>query len=230
MTTAAAVLAAAIAEMDYIDPRGDENSKFGDWYGMPNAPWCAMFVSWCLRQAGIQSPYYSYCPDGINQFKGVGMFSNQPAVGAAIFYDWNGDGVADHTGLVERIDADGTVHTIEGNRGADGDSRGVPCVERHTVPFDAGWGTVLGFGHINYTEDDMPLTADDLTKITTIAQEQADQAIQRASGPSGVITAAVGQAANNINIHVAIALNTLASMLGFKPPYPDQQAKPVTKV
>lgn len=35
------------------------------------------------------------------------------APGCIIFFDWNGDGNADHVGIVERIEGS-TVHTIEG--------------------------------------------------------------------------------------------------------------------
>jgi surface antigen len=32
-----------------------------------------------------------------------------------ILFDWDGDGVADHIGLVEKVNSDGSVTTIEGN-------------------------------------------------------------------------------------------------------------------
>ena len=28
-------------------------TKYGEWYGMNGQPWCAMFVSWCAKQAGL---------------------------------------------------------------------------------------------------------------------------------------------------------------------------------
>lgn len=169
----------AQAEVGY-EGGPNEGSKYGDWYGMPNAPWCAMFVSFCLRGAGINSPYFSYCPDGVNQFRSAGLFDTDWSTarpGDVVFYDWNADGVASHTGLVESIDADGTVHTIEGNRALPGDD-GNPEVARHTIPGEAGWSVVLGFGHVlapappapapappTTTEEDMPLTNTDLQAI-----------------------------------------------------------------
>ncbi len=38
--------------------------------------------------------------------------------GDIIFFDWEGDNVADHTGIVEKTD-NGTVYTIEGNTTGD---------------------------------------------------------------------------------------------------------------
>lgn len=38
--------------------------------------------------------------------------------GDIIFFDWEGDNVADHTGIVEKTE-NGTVYTIEGNTSGD---------------------------------------------------------------------------------------------------------------
>ena len=40
----------------------------------------------------------------------------EPVSGNIIFFDWNGDGVSDHVGIVEYT-MNGVVHTIEGNSG-----------------------------------------------------------------------------------------------------------------
>ena len=37
-----------------------------------------------------------------------------PAAGTIIFFDWNGDGVSDHVGIVEKCE-NGRVYTVEGN-------------------------------------------------------------------------------------------------------------------
>ena len=38
----------------------------------------------------------------------------EPMSGDLIFYDWEGDGMADHVGIVDRVE-DGIVYSIEGN-------------------------------------------------------------------------------------------------------------------
>lgn len=145
------LLSVAAGQVGY-EGTDNEGSKFGDWYGLPNEPWCAMFVSWCFDQVGMSAPRFAYCPTGVDQFKAYGLFDKTPRRGDVVFYDWNADGVASHTGLVERVDADGTVHTIEGNRELPNDPDGVqnPEVARHTIPGEAGWDVVLGFGHPLY--------------------------------------------------------------------------------
>lgn len=96
--------------------------KFWKWYGFKShVHWCACFVSWCADQGGyIKSgtlPKFSLVSDGINWFRGKGQWqkrSYKPASGDIIFFDWEGDGKADHVGIVERCDGK-TVYTIEGN-------------------------------------------------------------------------------------------------------------------
>lgn len=96
--------------------------KNDKWYGFKShVHWCACFVSWCADQGGyIKSgtiPKFSLVSDGISWFKGKGRWqrrSYKPASGDIIFFDWEGDGKADHVGIVERCDGK-TVYTIEGN-------------------------------------------------------------------------------------------------------------------
>lgn len=62
-------------------------------------------------------PSFSYCDYGIYWFKQRGQWQGKnyvPSPGNIIFFDWGGDGVSDHVGIVESCD--GTyVYTIEGN-------------------------------------------------------------------------------------------------------------------
>ena len=81
-------------------------------------PWCAYFTSWAARQAGV--------PVG-DQGQGFGsvsaLYSWAQSAGKAIP---NGPGVTpapgdlivwggEHIGVVDHVDADGTIHTVEGN-------------------------------------------------------------------------------------------------------------------
>ncbi len=96
--------------------------KFWSWYGFSQREeWCACFVSWCADQCGlIESgavPKFASCPAGVEWFRSNGKWkdnSYSPAAGAIIFFDWNGDGVSDHVGIVEKCE-NGRVYTVEGN-------------------------------------------------------------------------------------------------------------------
>ena len=78
-------------------------------------PWCAYFVSWAARQAGVP---IGDSGQGFGRVDDVFAWAQQagkalpagstPAPGDLIVWD-------EHIGVVESVDPDGTIHTIEGN-------------------------------------------------------------------------------------------------------------------
>ncbi len=61
-------------------------------------------VSWCADQSGYIEqgiiPKYSLCSDGVDWFKKNNQWQDRnatPSTGAIIFFDWDGDGIIDHT-------------------------------------------------------------------------------------------------------------------------------------
>ena len=101
-------------ETTYSD--GTFSSKYGEWYGMPNGSWCAMFVSWCANQAGISTesiPKFASCNVGMQWFKNKNLWKEKtqytPQSGDLIFLN-----NCTHVGLVEKFEDD-IVYTIEGN-------------------------------------------------------------------------------------------------------------------
>ncbi|MCR5803620.1 MAG: DUF4214 domain-containing protein [Clostridia bacterium] len=105
---------------------GQQGGKpYYTWYGYNyRIEWCATFVSWCADQCGYidsgKVPKYKWCMDAKDWFNGKGEWVNgnkyRPKSGDIIFFDWNGDGVIDHTGIVVGTDAKGYIHTVEGNK------------------------------------------------------------------------------------------------------------------
>lgn len=97
---------------------------YWSWYGFGSrVEWCACFVSWCANECGyIEAgviPKFAGCIQGSNWFKERGLWQDgsfTPSAGQIIFFDWEGDGVTDHVGIVERVE-NGTVYTVEGNSG-----------------------------------------------------------------------------------------------------------------
>lgn len=94
--------------------------KYWSWYGFNSrVEWCATFVSYVAEKANVKMERFAYCPTGINNFKASNQWQDrgvEPKSGAIIFFDWDGDGVSDHVGIVEKFE-NNTVHTIEGNSG-----------------------------------------------------------------------------------------------------------------
>lgn len=101
-------------ETTYSD--GTFTSKYGEWYGIPNGAWCAMFCSWCANQAGISTevlPKFASCHVGMQWFKNKNLWKEKteynPEPGDLVFLN-----DCTHVGIVEKYD-DGIVYTIEGN-------------------------------------------------------------------------------------------------------------------
>lgn len=95
---------------------------YWSWYGFNGrVEWCACFVSWCANESGYIDtgviPKYAGCIWGVQWFKDRGQWTYEhiePMPGMIIFFDWEGDGITDHTGIVEKCE-NGIVYTIEGN-------------------------------------------------------------------------------------------------------------------
>lgn len=93
---------------------------YWSWYGFNSrVEWCACFVSWCLNQSGYSEPKFAACnSQGVPWFRDHGQWANgnykDLAPGDVIFFDWEGDGSADHVGIVIGTDG-GRVYTVEGN-------------------------------------------------------------------------------------------------------------------
>lgn len=111
-------------------PAGTNICKpFTTWYGWNGwgAPWCAVFVSYCLDKAGFApvepgKARWAYCPyllrDARDGKFGLSMASEREAAkGTIVLYDWDKDGVPDHVGFATSpVDLrTGTIATVEGN-------------------------------------------------------------------------------------------------------------------
>lgn len=109
-------------EWGFSEDNSNNITPYGEWYGIQGGAWCAMFVSWCAKQAGILEttvPRFAYCPYGVNAYRNKGKFYSRgggytPKPGDTIFF-WNSvDRVVGHTGIVISVTST-TVTTIEGN-------------------------------------------------------------------------------------------------------------------
>jgi hypothetical protein len=102
-------------------------------------PWCAQFVSWCAKQAGTP---LGEAGQGFQSVEAVAAWAQrtgrwQPAGSTPQPGDlivWGGR----HIGLVESVDPDGSIHTIEGNSSN--------AVSKRTYGPDGGGAT--GYVHI----------------------------------------------------------------------------------
>lgn len=117
-------------------PVNSNNSKYNKWFGLPNLPWCGMFVSWCYAQASQQLPKIGFskgfagCQTAVAYFKKNNQITTEPKEGDIVFYDWNSDGRYDHTGIFVKWITASTFEAIEGNTSVGNDSNGGTVMKR----------------------------------------------------------------------------------------------------
>lgn len=118
MSTVQSVLTIAAAEIGVTEsPAGSNRQKYSLELGRPAEPWCADFVVWVSRKAGLALPSESaYTPWMANAFRSRGMWHTaEPRPGDIAFFNF-GSGIIRHVGIVEKpINALGRITTIEGN-------------------------------------------------------------------------------------------------------------------
>ena len=117
MAMAHQVLAIATDELGVTEsPAGSNLVKYSRWYPMPGSPWCAMFVSWVLDQAGITGYKHAYTPTGAERFRQQDRwFTSNPQPGDLVYFDFPPEERIQHVGIVVRENPDGSITTIEGN-------------------------------------------------------------------------------------------------------------------
>lgn len=116
--------------------------KYPNAFGRGAEAWCADFTSWVSKQSGgkMNNPW---TPGVVAELKRSGDWKGKsnPQPGDLVLFDWDGDGGADHIGIVEKVNANGTISTIEGN--TENEQTGQEGVWRRT----RSMGTILGFGN-----------------------------------------------------------------------------------
>jgi len=123
---AADIIGVALTQVGYKE--GWNNyTKYGEWYGLPNSPWCGMFVSWCANQAGIPTSvlakYARSNPAGYGLTELSG-YSYRPQPGDLFFYR-----SYSHVGIVYYVEGD-YFYSLEGNTGSNSDS---VCIRKRLI-------------------------------------------------------------------------------------------------
>lgn len=117
------IVGIALTQVGYRES-GNNDTKYGDWYGMPNNPWCAMFISWCAYRADVsgsilrQSALASPRSDGFNIPYYSGS-SYTPKPGDLAFIQ-----SFSHVGIVVKVEDD-YFYSVEGNTNDNGSSEGI---------------------------------------------------------------------------------------------------------
>lgn len=118
----------------------NNNNKYGAQYGLNNCPYCVIFV-WCAFQ---NSKNKKRCFNKTAVCSGIETFARARSkwvtkdyqAGDVVIFDFNKDGVNDHTGVIVDVLGNGYYSTIEGNTspsagGSQSNGDGVYIKERH---------------------------------------------------------------------------------------------------
>lgn len=146
MATAEDALTLAASQLGIAErPDGSNVTPFSAWYGI-TGPWCAMFVSWVFDRIGAPMPGgakgFAYCPTGVSAFRAAGKWGAGVAGirrGDVVFFELGTAAGIDHVGIVENVEPDGRITSIDGNVG----NRVGRITRRPTE--------IVGFGRPDYT-------------------------------------------------------------------------------
>jgi cell wall-associated NlpC family hydrolase len=104
------------------NPVNSNKTKYGKWFGWDGVPWCGMFVSWVYDRAGVvlpkigfSKPGFAGCQTAVAYWTKAKKLTDKPQAGDIVFFDFNGDGRYDHTGIYVREINATTFESIEGN-------------------------------------------------------------------------------------------------------------------
>lgn len=129
-----AVVAVAKSQLGY-KAGAKKNNKYGDYFGNAEDNWCAYFVAWCMKTAGVPTSIYNATkgvagvggadyPNVIRSGKLHYRTENyDPKPGDTIYFDWDLRSVDHpHVDYIQHIELvtdyrDGWVYTIGGNKG-----------------------------------------------------------------------------------------------------------------
>lgn len=141
-------------------------TRYGAWYGDPYADWDTMFLTFCLHYAGVEDvPMDADCGSWATAWADgfVPAQSHEAAAGDLVFFDRDGDGAADHAGLVTEV-ADSGFTAIEGD--AEDAVR--------LLSYGADDSTILGYVNLPEGAEEFTLTAQTETGImVTITGDSA---------------------------------------------------------
>lgn len=156
-----AIVAVALAEEGYTEGANNDN-KYGAYFGNNNVAWCAYFISWCARQAGIPESVIktNAWAGSMGSSKGTGNFgapyypkgSITPKKGDIVYYGW-GSSTSQHVEIVVSTTSS-TITSIGGNTGG-----GTRVYIHSGYSFTSS--DIVGYERPNYSGEYIPPSNDD---------------------------------------------------------------------
>jgi hypothetical protein len=120
------IVGLAISQIGYYEVPNNQ-TMYGNWYGMDGQPWCAMFVSWIFHQANESKRVaasskkgFASCDAGLKWFakKDKLVPIGEAQAGDIVFFQFDNDAQPDHVGIVIKNTGKQLV-CVEGNTSPD---------------------------------------------------------------------------------------------------------------
>lgn len=139
MATAAEIVAKAASQIGVKEsPANSNNVKYNTaYYGREvngsNYAWCCAFVWWVFRECNASKLFFNgkktaSCTTLMTAMKA--QKTNNPKPGDLVFFQFDRDAAADHIGILEKVNKDGTFRVIEGNTSLKNDANGGEVMRR----------------------------------------------------------------------------------------------------
>ena len=137
-----AVLAIAAWQVGVLEtPAGSNRVKYNTaFYGREVSgaayPWCMAFVWWVFREAGFNLKKTASCSTMAAAYQQAGQWvTSCYKPGDIVMFDFSGRRKkTEHVGILESIDQDGNLITIEGNTGTTNQANGGAVMRRVRAP------------------------------------------------------------------------------------------------
>ena len=185
-------------------------TKYGESFGYSTGEWCAYFVSWCARKAGIPTsvlPRLGSCAASVSWYKKNSVYYPAssgyiPKAGDIVFFNWSGGSAAKHVGIVTGVSGN-NVYTIEGNTGP---GRGNRCMAKQR---SRSAGYIVGYGVPAYNDSSSYAGSQSFTNLNSdsINYSSSKLAVVTTSATEITSTNAMlhGSVTNNGRLYVASA-------------------------
>lgn len=133
------LIAVALTQVGYTEGKNND-TKYCDWMGYPNQPWCAIFISWCADQADIPHSVLkpsAWASPGSKRGFNIPYYAGTdytPKAGDLFFTE-----EFEHVGIVIGVDGENFI-TVEGNTNDDGSDEGYGVLVRSRVIAECWFG------------------------------------------------------------------------------------------
>jgi hypothetical protein len=125
----------------------DGNSFFSSCDGNGGSPeyWCSDFASWVWSNSGVDTSELTAAAGSFGAYgNNHGTFSDSPSVGAAVVFDYDGGGYADHVAIVTQVNDDGSIETVSGDWDGVGGSEAEFASTSHVVLNSPAYDSTVG--------------------------------------------------------------------------------------